>query len=240
MSLSEEHTKAIVEYLRFMRYKRGQRLRAIDGCFTDLKDSRLNEDTFTADEVASMIDGLSAVVHADVETELIDSAHSNVIILRQLFTQAAQSQLTLRPDISQAEQKSLLEEIAQFERESFAAVPTSKLKSLSEMSAAPVSTGPSAKEKELESALAAARAEIEVLKRGAAAASSKGGQQQAAVEAELVSTKAQLTATQKDLASVLEDLDKKFQDTAQYTTMRKMLETKNQQLKDLRAQLGTQ
>jgi hypothetical protein len=35
-----------------------------------------------------------------------------------------------------------------------------------------------------------------------------------------------------------QDLDKKFQDTTQYTAMKKMLESKNVQLKELRAQLG--
>lgn len=40
MSLSEEHTASIVEYLRFMRYKRSQRVRGVDANFQELKDSR--------------------------------------------------------------------------------------------------------------------------------------------------------------------------------------------------------
>jgi hypothetical protein len=32
-----------------------------------------------------MLDGLGALLHADVESELIDSAHSNVILLRQVL-----------------------------------------------------------------------------------------------------------------------------------------------------------
>jgi hypothetical protein len=38
--MSDEHTRAVVEYLRFSRYKRAQRLRAIEASFADLKESR--------------------------------------------------------------------------------------------------------------------------------------------------------------------------------------------------------
>lgn len=41
MSLSEEHTACIVEYLRFQRYKRSQRVRGVDVNFQELKESRL-------------------------------------------------------------------------------------------------------------------------------------------------------------------------------------------------------
>jgi hypothetical protein len=36
-----------------------------------------------------------------------------------------------------------------------------------------------------------------------------------------------------------QDLDKKFNATTQYVNMKKMLETKNEQIKELRAQLGS-
>ena len=40
MALNEDHTKSIVEYLRFMRYKRAQRVRVIEASFQELKESR--------------------------------------------------------------------------------------------------------------------------------------------------------------------------------------------------------
>lgn len=185
MALNEEHTQSIVDYLRFARYKRTQRVKAVDTAFVELKESRwlflfvfvlfglllgikiffvtfdclfpphpnirlsdlastphshfqdflveaflssfnleiylllvflffsaclwfvffyadfffciccllfthlicrLNDETFTSEEVGSMLDGLSAMLHGDVESELIDSAHSNVILLRQVCT----------------------------------------------------------------------------------------------------------------------------------------------------------
>ena len=40
------------------------------------------------------------------------------------------------------------------------------------------------------------------------------------------------------MAKLKKDLDLKFNATSQYATMKKMLHTKNEQLKELRARLG--
>ena len=41
IGLNESHQNEIVNYLRFARYNRGQTLKSIDSCFSDIKDSRL-------------------------------------------------------------------------------------------------------------------------------------------------------------------------------------------------------
>ncbi|CAH1774708.1 unnamed protein product, partial [Owenia fusiformis] len=115
----EHHQSTTVNYMRFARYQRGQRLRAVDACFEDLKDSRLVEDTFTADEVSDMLDGLLAVVRGEVESELINTAHTNVLLLRQVFQQAEKWHLKLQADISELENSELLEKIANFEDAEF-------------------------------------------------------------------------------------------------------------------------
>ena len=65
--------------------------------------ARLVEETFTVDEVREMLDGLQAVVRGEVETELINTAHTNVLLLRQLFSQAEKFYLRLQADISELE-----------------------------------------------------------------------------------------------------------------------------------------
>ena len=40
LGLNEHHQATVLNYMRFARYQRGQRLRCVDGCFSDLKDSR--------------------------------------------------------------------------------------------------------------------------------------------------------------------------------------------------------
>lgn len=77
------------------------------------------EETFTADEVSEVLRGLRAVVHSEVESELIDTAHTNVLLLRQLFAQAEKWYLKLQTDISELENRELLEQVAEFEKAEF-------------------------------------------------------------------------------------------------------------------------
>uniref|UniRef100_A0A8C5YG31 Leucine zipper transcription factor-like protein 1 n=1 Tax=Microcebus murinus TaxID=30608 RepID=A0A8C5YG31_MICMU len=97
----------------------GLRLKTVDSCFQDLKESRLVEETFTIDEVSEVLSGLQAVVHSEVESELINTAYTNVSLLRQLFSQAEKWYLKLQTDISELENRELLEQIAEFEKAEF-------------------------------------------------------------------------------------------------------------------------
>lgn len=66
---------------------------------------RLVEETFTIDEVSEVLNGLQAVVHGEVESELINTAYTNVLLLRQLFSQAEKWYLKLQTDISELENR---------------------------------------------------------------------------------------------------------------------------------------
>uniref|UniRef100_F6PJY2 Leucine zipper transcription factor-like protein 1 n=1 Tax=Equus caballus TaxID=9796 RepID=F6PJY2_HORSE len=79
----------------------------------------LVEETFTADEVSEVLNGLQAVVHSEVESELINTAYTNVLLLRQLFSQAEKWYLKLQTDISELENRELLEQVAEFEKAEF-------------------------------------------------------------------------------------------------------------------------
>ncbi|XP_063306683.1 leucine zipper transcription factor-like protein 1 isoform X1 [Pelobates fuscus] len=119
LGLNDHHQNEVINYIRFARSKRVLRLKTIDSCFQDLKDSRLVEETFTVDEVSDMLQGLQAVVHSEIELELINHAHTNVLLLRQLFTQAEKWYLKLQTDISELENRELLEQVAEFEKAEF-------------------------------------------------------------------------------------------------------------------------
>ncbi|KAM8880969.1 leucine zipper transcription factor-like protein 1 isoform 1-T3 [Synchiropus picturatus] len=116
---NEHHQNEVINYMRFARSKRVLSLKTIDSCFEELKDSRLVEETFTVDEVREMLDGLQAVVRGEVEMELINTAHTNVLLLRQLFSQAEKFYLRLQSDISELENRELLEQVAEFEKTDF-------------------------------------------------------------------------------------------------------------------------
>lgn len=140
LGLNDHHHTTVVNYMRFCSYKRTQNLRSVEVCFQDLKDSRLTDDTFTVDEVTDMLDGLEAVVRGEVESELINTSHTNVLLLRQLFQQAEKWHLKLQADISELENRELIEMIAKFEESNFSgsaatSKPTFELKRLDPMEA---------------------------------------------------------------------------------------------------------
>lgn len=63
LGLNDHHEDQIVQYMRFMRYQRGLRIRAIEACFEDTKKSRLMSDTtFTREEVISVLNDLEIVL----------------------------------------------------------------------------------------------------------------------------------------------------------------------------------
>ncbi|NXW43397.1 LZTL1 protein, partial [Nyctiprogne leucopyga] len=119
LGLNEHHQNEVVSYMRFARFRRGLCLKTVDSCFQDLKDSRLVEETFTVDEVTDMLDGLRTVVHSEVESELINTTYTNVLLLRQLFSQAEKWYLKLQTDVSELENRELLEQVAEFEKSEF-------------------------------------------------------------------------------------------------------------------------
>lgn len=62
LGLNEHHENQIVQYMRFMRYQRGLRIRAIEACFEDIKSCRMTDTTYTKEEVASILDELQTLL----------------------------------------------------------------------------------------------------------------------------------------------------------------------------------
>ncbi|KAI8778578.1 leucine zipper transcription factor-like protein 1 isoform X1 [Biomphalaria glabrata] len=126
LGVNEHHETQIINYIRFARYQRAQRLRAVDVCFEELKDSRLTDETFTIDEVTDMLNGLLEIVRSEVESELINTAHTNVLMSRQMCMQAEKWHLKLSTDISELENRELLEQIREFEEREFSGAKKEK------------------------------------------------------------------------------------------------------------------
>ncbi|CAN2389203.1 negative regulation of protein localization to ciliary membrane [Pristimantis euphronides] len=102
--------------MRFAQSRRLLRLKDVASCFQDVRESRLLEATYTAEEVGELLGGLQAVVLSELELELLHSAHTNVLLLQQLFGQAQHWHLRLHTDISELENRQLLEQVAELEK----------------------------------------------------------------------------------------------------------------------------
>ncbi|CAJ0922584.1 unnamed protein product [Ranitomeya imitator] len=141
--LGEHHRGEVLSYMRFAQCKRLLRLKSVASCFQDVRESRLVEDTYTAEEVSELLSGLQAVVLSELELELINSAHTNVLLLQQLFSQAQHWHLRLHTDISELENRQLLEQVAELEK-SQELGPSAKGPQSSKPRLAPLSDGGSA------------------------------------------------------------------------------------------------
>jgi len=116
LGLNKHHHQQAVNFIRFSRYKRIQSLKGVKQCFQDVEDSGLYEDTFTVDEVREMLETLLKSVHNEIESELLNSSHTSALLLKQLLTQAEKWHLKLDCDVSELENRDLLEQIAAFEK----------------------------------------------------------------------------------------------------------------------------
>ena len=63
------------------------------------------EDTYTLDEVNEMMEGLLAAVRGEMESELLNSSHTSVLLLKQLLSQAEKWHLKLAADMSELENR---------------------------------------------------------------------------------------------------------------------------------------
>ena len=76
---------------------------------------RINEDTFTGEEVEEIVEAVEEAAASEVESELLNSAHTNILLLKQLFSQAEKWHLNLDTDMSELENRDLLDAVKQWE-----------------------------------------------------------------------------------------------------------------------------
>jgi len=72
---------------------------------TQLQYFRLYDDTYTLDEINEILEGLLSAVRGEMESELLHSSHTSVLLLRQLLSQAEKWHLKLSADMSQLENR---------------------------------------------------------------------------------------------------------------------------------------
>lgn len=124
LGLDDHHQQQAVNFIRFSRFKRIQSLKGIEQCFHDVEDSKMYDDTYTYEEVKEILDELLKVVTNEVDIELLNSSHTSALLLKQLLTQAQNWHLKLICDVSELENRELLEQIAAFEEKELSLSPS--------------------------------------------------------------------------------------------------------------------
>eukprot|EP00833_Pecoramyces_ruminatium_P009428 jgi/Orpsp1_1/1183460/evm.model.c7180000085289.1 len=118
-SLNNHHVNQFVDILRFSRLRRSQLLNDIGLIFEEESDKELMDTTYNKDEVEHIIKNIKEVVKSFVENEVLNINHMNVLLLQQFCKQAEFWHLNLMANISELENRQLLNNIKQFEEEQF-------------------------------------------------------------------------------------------------------------------------
>ncbi|XP_064470273.1 leucine zipper transcription factor-like protein 1 [Ornithodoros turicata] len=237
LEISDEHQDVALSYLKFAKFQRSQRLKVVARCFDDLKESRLMEETYTADEVRDILNALCSVLTAEMESELINSAHTNVLLLQQLFKQAEQWHLKLHVDVSELEDGNAIEQVRYFEDsispskgETIQSFQTSKSNKLDPLEDNQGPVGLLKKYSTYNIPQCSTGNLLQSLR--------KSSETQKHLEKGLTLTKQKLLEVQAQLDLAEKELEKKFSQTTAYNNMKKMLVAKNDQIKELRNALA--
>jgi leucine zipper transcription factor-like protein 1 len=127
LGLNAHHEDQLIQFLRFSRYQRAERLRSVIGVFADTKKTRLTTDVaYTREEVERLLTNLETVLVADIESELINASHTSLLLYRQLCAQAEHWHLRLFANLSELENRQLLDAVHVYERQQFADLAAKK------------------------------------------------------------------------------------------------------------------
>jgi len=115
--LNPDHDRQLVEYLRFLRRKRDTAIAEVAAEFKEVNESRLFEESYSADEVANILEGLLTMVRQAMKRDLQSTMFSSVLLLKQAFEQAESNNgLTLTTNLAATEDIGLLEAVEQWDR----------------------------------------------------------------------------------------------------------------------------
>jgi len=116
--MNADHDRQLVDYLRFLRRKRDNAIAEVAAEFKEVQESRLFDDSYSADDVMSILDGLLAMVRSGMKRDLQTTAFSSVLLLKQVFEQAERSDdgWTLATNLPATEDIALLDAVEQWDQ----------------------------------------------------------------------------------------------------------------------------
>ncbi|XP_059487790.1 leucine zipper transcription factor-like protein 1 [Neocloeon triangulifer] len=283
LGLNSHHTDVVANYMAFTKLQRVQNLRTIDGLFQDVFDSRLLDSSYTVDEVQDILYSLRKLLKGELESGLMDVNHMNVLLLQQLFSQAENWHLRLEINLSELQNRSLLEVVKEIDLNGF--IPKeNRLKKLDdpndpigllqleikrlekdlaryeketkslnqqiqkmekELGAKQNDEGQHELIEELHEKIAIFQKKVQELEQKLKDAENnisikdtqKTSEPTSDDDHELRATREKLIQTQCQLKLAEQELERKFKETTAFLNMKKMLDTKNAQIKLLRNQL---
>ncbi|XP_064411053.1 leucine zipper transcription factor-like protein 1 isoform X3 [Latimeria chalumnae] len=226
LGLSDQHQNEVVNYMRFARSKRALRLKTIDSCFQDLKDSRELLEQVAEFEKAEFISSSGKKANPESSkpklAPLNEGGVSELLNKEIARLREENEKLKTRLKTIETQATSALDEKTKLER---------TLKELQKVQGDQKAQLKTKEINDLEDTVASLKSDFEKTLNASTAT-------QKSLEENLVTTKHDLLKVQEQLTSAEKELEKKFQQTAAYRNMKEILTKKNEQLKELRKRLA--
>ena len=263
--MGESHRRQVEAYLRFFKAKRRQHLSEVDAAFEESRETSLDEaDMYSAADVRAQMESLQTIVRGSVEDELASFARQSCLYLRQLYLQAEGRGVSLEVDTAQLEDEVLLRGLAKLEDVSAPKPPMGRLASIGAGGAGGAvdidqvaranelaeenarlrarfqrleeqfreASAENARLKDevsrLDSVASGARAEADDARHGSAAAHSQAEN----------ALRAELAAAKKRAEEAQEELQSRLNESAPFLELKRMVQKKNAQLKELRQRVS--
>lgn len=247
LGVNEHHEEIIRHYVQFSREQKTVGLRSFRAAAQDFKNQRLSdEEMMTANEVNDFLEEYIDVLEKEFEQELTHQYRINALLIKQIFQQAEQWFLKLSPNFDQLENRRLIDLIRDYEEQDLKRKKMKENKDLLDPINDTKSTILLKTEiqklqqinDQLKQRLSKYEKDDELLTHQLEENARTFSSKEATFSQQLKSNEERLKDIQHALSLAENELEKKFNQTNTYMNMKKMIEQKNQQIKDLRQQLA--
>ncbi|CAF1175631.1 unnamed protein product [Adineta ricciae] len=250
LGVNEHHEQIIRHYVRFSHEQKTVGLRSFRSAAEDFKSRRLSDEAMmTINEVNDLLEEFVDVLEKEFEQELTHQYRVNALLMKQLFQQAEQWFLKLSPNFDQLENRRLIDLIRDYEQQQ---ITTRKSKGYKDMDALmdPINDTKSTillkteiqklqqLNGQLKTRLLQYEKDDDLLSHQLEENTRLHLNKEASFTQQIQSNEKRLQDVQHALSLAENELDKKFNQTNTYLNMKKMIDQKNQQIRELRQQLA--
>ncbi len=243
LDVNEHHEEIIREYVRYCREQQTVGLRSFRSAADDFKTQRLSDESMmTVNEVNDLLNEFIDLLEKEFEQEFTHQYRVNTLLIKQLFQQAEQWFLKLNPNFDQLENRRLIDLIRDYEKHQ---LNTNKSKGKTDL-LDPINDTKSTvllkteiqKLQQLNSQLKQRLSQYEkdddILHQQLEQTTRK----EASFTQTLSANEKRLKEVQQALSLAENELEKKFNQTNTYMNMKRIIDQKNQQIRELRQQLA--
>ena len=247
LEVNDHHEEIIRHYVRFSHEQKNLGLHSFRAAANDFKNQRLSDEPMmTINEVNDFLDEFVDILEKEFEQEYTHQYRINALLLKQLFQQAEQWFLKLSPNFDQLENRRLIDLIRAYEEQQ---LHTKKSKGKQDL-LDPINDTKSTVllkteiqklqqlNEQLKYRLSKYEKDDELLNHQLEESTRMFQNKEANYSQQIHSNEKRLKDIQQALSLAENELEKKFNQTNTYLNLKKMLDQKNQQIRQLRSQLA--